>query len=288
MRVRTRVPKGTDVRDQRSYVRSWAVTATSAVQRWRSALGEWALPDEIVNSVSESPWIHPPVLFDVPDQIPSTPSHERAREVLAPGASVLDVGCGGGIAAFALTPPATHVIGVDHQPEMLTMFAQNAAARAVSVETVEGFWPAVAPRTPVADVVTAHHVLYNVADVAPFVLALSDHARSRVVIELPDHHPLATMSDAWLHFWNLERPVRPTPDDLLDVLVELGIDARREQWSGAMRAEQNLDQAAHFMRIRLCLPESREGEVREFLASSPTLSARALSTIWWDVTPSDA
>ena len=258
---------------------------SSAAQRWRDALNAWALPDEIVNSAPQSPWIHPPVLFEVPDAIAASPSHDRAREVLGEGATVLDVGCGGGIAAFALTPPATHVIGVDHQPEMLAMFRANASARGLDCETVEGFWPAVADRTPVADVVTAHHVVYNVADIDPFLRTLDDHARSRVVLEMPDHHPLAPMTEAWRHFWGLERPEGPTPADLLDVLGELGIDAQREQWRGAMRVEQNLDQAAHFMRIRLCLPESREGDVRDFLTSHEPPSTRELSTVWWDVAP---
>jgi SAM-dependent methyltransferase len=256
---------------------------SSSAEHWRRALDAWALPDEIVNAAPQSPWIHPPVLFEVPDRIEPSVSHERAREVLSPGAAVLDVGCGGGIAAFALTPPAAHVIGVDHQPEMLVMFRANAAKRGVTCETVEGFWPAVADVTPEADVVTAHHVVYNVADIVPFLRALDDHARYRVVLEMPDHHPLASMSGAWRHFWNLERPEDPTPSDLLDVLHDLGIDAHREQWSGPMRVEQNLDQAAHFMRIRLCLPESREGEVRAFLESHQAPLARELSTIWWDV-----
>jgi len=256
---------------------------SSAAQRWHESLEAWALPDEIVNSAPQSPWIHPPVLFEVPDVIEDTLSHDRAREVLADGDSVLDVGCGGGIAAFALTPPATHVTGVDHQPEMLAMFRANASARAVACETVEGFWPAVASRTSVAGVVTAHHVVYNVADIEPFLRTLDDHARSRVVIEMPDHHPLATMRDAWRYFWNLERPEGPTPVDLLDVLGNMGIVAQREQWRGPIHVEQNLDQAAHFMRIRLCLPESREGDVREFLASHEPPSSRELSTVWWDV-----
>jgi hypothetical protein len=55
-----------------------------------------------------------------------------------------------------------------------------------------------------------------------------------------------------------------------------------------MRVEQNLDQAAHFMRIRLCLPESREDEVRDFLTSHQAPAARELTTIWWDVAPRDA
>jgi hypothetical protein len=55
-----------------------------------------------------------------------------------------------------------------------------------------------------------------------------------------------------------------------------------------MRVEQSPEQAAHFMRIRLCLPESREGEVRDFLQSHPAPVARELSTIWWDVASRDA
>ncbi|NNN00595.1 MAG: hypothetical protein HKL86_02035 [Acidimicrobiaceae bacterium] len=49
-----------------------------------------------------------------------------------------------------------------------------------------------------------------------------------------------------------------------------------------MRTETNLEQAAHFMRIRLCLASSREGEVRDFIASSSTAPRRSLATVWWD------
>jgi len=255
---------------------------TSAVDRWRQSLEAWALPDDILAAAEESPWIHPPALFQVPEVIESTPSHDRAREALVEGGTVLDVGCGGGVAAFALTPPATHVIGVDHQADMLKMFEANAGTRGVACQTVEGFWPAVADVTPKADVVTAHHVVYNVGDIAPFLRALGDHARARVVLEMPDHHPLSSMSGAWRHFWQLERPEGPTPSDLIDVLGELGVDAHREEWSGAIRAETNVDQAAHFMRIRLCLPASREDEVRDYFATQPKSSRRGLSTIWWD------
>jgi len=256
---------------------------TTAAQRWLTSLDAWALPADILAAAEESPWIHPPVLFQVPEIIASSPSHSRAREALRAGGTVLDVGCGGGIAAFALTPPATHVIGVDHQPDMLEMFRGNAAKYEVSCQTVEGFWPAVADSTPGADVVTAHHVVYNVGDIVPFLRALNDHARFRVIIEMPDRHPLASMSEAWRHFWQLERPDGPTPTYLLDVLEELGVNAHREQWSGELRAEQNVDQAAHFMRVRLCLPRSRESEVRDFLLANPAPSMRELSTIWWDV-----
>lgn len=255
----------------------------SPAERWSAGLAQWAIPDEILASAEESPWIHPPVLFDVPALIEPTPSHERAREVLPAGGSVLDVGCGGGVAAFALTPPAAYVVGVDHQPAMLEMFARNAAARGVRCDVIEGFWPAVADQAPTCDVVTAHHVVYNVSDIVPFLAALGAHAAHRVVLEMPDHHPLANLSGAWRHFWGLERPLEPTPADLVAVLAEMGVSASREQWRGALRAERDLDQAAHFTRIRLCLPASREGEVREYLERETATTERELSTLWWDV-----
>ena len=99
-----------------------------------------------------------------------------------------------------------------------------------------------AEATPYADVVTAHHVVYNVGDVVPFLRALDAHARHRVVIEMPDHHPLTPMSDAWRHFWQLERPVDPTPSDLLDVLDGIGVRAQRESWRTPVRAQPDLDQ----------------------------------------------
>jgi SAM-dependent methyltransferase len=254
-----------------------------AARKWQRDLAAWSLPESIIAAAPQSPWIHPPVLFAVPEVIDTNPSHERAREALDEGASVLDVGCGGGIAAFALTPPATRVIGVDHQGEMLEMFAANAARRGVVSETFEGYWPAIAGEVPRSEVVTAHHVVYNVGDIVPFLASLSDHATRRVVLEMPERHPLSTLSGAWRHFWRIERPEDPTPDDLLAVLAEMGIDASIQRWSGSMRAEQDLDQAAHFTRIRLCLGADREPEVRDYLRANPAPSTRELATIWWDV-----
>ena len=254
----------------------------TAAARWRADLESWALPEHIVAAATQSPWIHPPELFDVPATIASSPSHDRAREAVPENGTVLDVGCGGGIAAFAIAPPAAHVIGVDHQSEMLAMFRTNATARALSCETVEGFWPAVAQTTPTADVVTSHHVAYNVADVVPFLRALNDHARRRVVLEVPDHHPLSAMNDAWRHFWRLERPAAPSSHDLKAVLEEMGVSVQMQQWSGPPRSERDLDRAAHFMRVRLCLPVERESEVHDFLAQRPVDSNRELTTLWWD------
>jgi SAM-dependent methyltransferase len=253
-----------------------------ASEKWKSDLRAWAIPKEIIDKAPENPWVHPPVLFQIPDVIEDSVSHQRAREVLNSGDSVLDIGCGGGIAAFAVVPPATHVIGVDHQAEMLEMFTANANARGVTSEVFEGFWPADSARIPMADVVTSHHVVYNVADIEDFLLQMNSHARKRIVIEMPQHHPLATSTPLWKHFWGIDRPTDPTPQDLMRVLKELGINAHLELWDGSMRSESDLESQAHFSRIRLCLPEDREEEVLEFLKTQPKLVTRNLATIWWD------
>lgn len=255
----------------------------SHAEEWARSLARWAIPQEILDQAQTSPWIHPPVLFQLPEQIDLTISHTRAFEALKIGGSVLDVGCGGGIAVYALVPPASHVIGVDHQSEMLEMFAENARRYGVTCEVFEGFWPQVAPEVPVADVVVCHHVVYNVADIAPFIQELSSHARSRVVIEMPTRHPLTDLSGAWRHFWNLDRPAQPTSEDLLEVLREIGIDPRVQYWTGPLRNQIDIDQDAEFMRVRLCLPPERLPEVRDYMLANPLPDKREIATIWWDI-----
>ena len=255
---------------------------SEAATKWADALSSWAIPDEIMSQAPESPWIHPPALFEVPDTIESTPSHERAREAMPAGGSVLDIGCGGGIAAFAIVPPAALAIGVDHQPEMLDMFNARAAALGIDSDTHHGFWPAIADEVASADVVTCHHVVYNVSDIEPFLRALDSHARRRVVIEMPQRHPLWSRRGAWKHFWNIERPHDPTPEMLMDVLREMGINANLELWDGKPVVQLPLETEVEFTRSRLCLPASRDEDIRKYLQNEAPVTVRPLATIWWD------
>jgi len=230
-------------------------------------------------------------MFTVTGSVPDSPSHRRAREVLPPGGGVLDVGCGGGRAALALAPPAGRLVGVDTDEAMLTAFAAAAHARGVAHTTLCGQWPSVAPQAPVVDVAVCHHVAYNVADLAPFAVALTEHARRRVVLELPSRHPLTWMAPLWRQFWNLDRPDGPTADDCVAVLREAGLPVQMEGWldDGAeTRAPLTDEQRARVTRVRLCLPPQREPEVAEALRAVGPRGPRRTVTVWWDVDGSRA
>ena len=252
---------------------------------WSTALAQWGIPQAILDQAPQSPWIHPVQSFRPTGNLEvDTPSRRRALEALrrvSGASSVLDVGCGGGRAAFGLTPPAAHVIGVDHQQAMLDVFADEATHRGLRCDTVLGDWPDVSDRTPVADVVTCHHVLYNVRDLVSFTRALDAHARQRVVLELPALHPLSTLSPMWKHFWGLERPQSPTCDDALAVVRSVGCDAFLERFTVEHPVAPVTDQDVEFTRIRLCLPAERDDDIRSFLQEHPS-TGRSLATIWWD------
>jgi len=254
----------------------------AAAEKWKRNLDSWAIPQEILEQAEVAPWVHPPALFALPEIISETPSHMKAREALPEGGSILDIGCGGGVATFAIAKRGNHVIGVDHQAEMLDMYSKNAKARDIESEVHEGFWPAIADQVPVADVVTVHHVVYNVGDIEPFLREADKHARKRVVLELPLAHPMTSASPGWKHFWNLVRPTSPTADDLLLVLNEMGINAHIEKFSADFPLEQSAEDIAERTRVRLCLPPARIDEVRTFLIDHPFATKRDLAVIWWD------
>jgi SAM-dependent methyltransferase len=290
----------------------------AADERWAEQLAAWAIPDEILSQATADPWKLRPSVFgagtpaDGPP--PDTPSARLALEALevlvaAPGlrgpnavaglrgpnavaglrgpnavagGSVLDVGVGAGGASLHLAPPAALLIGVDEDTDMLDAFSARAVERGVATETIHGRWPDVAAAVPVADVVMCHHVFYNVPDLRPFALALTDHARRRVVVEIGAKHPVSGTNPLWKHFWGLDRPQGPTAGDALAVLAEAGIEARSERdVRPAWRSEASPERV-EFLTRRLCLPPERAPEVEEALARLPEPAEREVVTIWWE------
>lgn len=257
--------------------------SSDVFSRWSSSLQEWGLPQHILDAAPQSPWIHPVSTFTPQGNLyVEVPSRHKALDALTEGGVVLDIGCGGGRAAFGLVPPATHVIGVDHQQGMLDVFANQAAQRGITCETILGDWPEVANVTPQADVVICHHVFYNVQDLAPFVHALSSHARKRVVVEIPTLHPLSSLSAMWKEFWNLDRPTSPNANDALELVRALGNNAHIEEFVQESPPREVTDTDVEFTRIRLCLTADRDADIRAYLAAHQ-VTQRHLATIWWDV-----
>lgn len=256
------------------------------LQEWKQDLAAWAIPDEILAQAEEKPWIHPVAMFTVDGDIPDSHSHRVAREAVPSAGSVLDVGSGGGRASMALAPPAGTLIAVDHQLGMLDAFADAATRRGVHHREFLGDWPNVADDVPEADVVVCHHVAYNVGDIGPFLTALDVHARVRVVLEIPTLHPLSTMNALWKRFWDLDRPTRPTADQLGEIAQAMGFDAHVDVWNDetwGKRVEMPDAERVRFARIRLCLTEDRDAEVAAALIDETDQAPREVATVWWDV-----
>lgn len=256
-------------------------SAGPAARRWADELAAWAIPEEILAQAPEPPWFFPPQIFRAPDKFADTPSRLAARDALPDGGTVLDVGCGGGAAGLALAPPAGRVVGFDPSQELLDVFVEKARALPVEHDTIRGSWPADAGLAPPADVVVNHHVLYNVADLVPFVEALTTAARRRVVVEMSGGHPLVAMAPLWKHFWHLDRPTGPTAETAIDVLAEAGVDFEVVRSPRPPRREVSLADRVAFTRRRLCLPPERDAEVEALLPEDPNLPPGESVTIWW-------
>jgi hypothetical protein len=257
-----------------------------AATRWKDALASWAIPDRILAQTRDDPWALPVALFET-KQPDISPSHRRALEPLAAGATVLDVGAGRCAMSLPLRPPAQRIVAVDSTPAML----ENSPADV----TILGRWPDVAAQAGRASVVVCGHVLYNVADLMPFVRALSDAAERRVVVEITRSHPRnrALERALWRHFWNLDRPQGPNLEDAVAVIRQGGIEPQVELWESQQRGGfETLEELVSWMRQTVCLSSDRDDEVRAIVLLharevdglwrlSP--EPRALATLWWDV-----
>ncbi len=268
------------------------------LSRWRADLAAWAIPDHILAAVTESPWVLPATVFarraDKYSAQPEGPSYERAWAALDPPGSVLDVGAGAGAASLPLAGRTTALTAVDISQEMLGLLADRAAARGVAVRAVNGSWPQVAPQVPAAELVACHHVLYNVGEIEPFIIALTEHAHRLVIVEMTVAHPLSSLNELWLRFHGLARPERPACDDMLAILAAMGLRTGSRRWRRLGGPDySSLAELVDVTRRRLCLPPERSDEVADALIEAGVdpanpadlgSSGREVLTIWWNGT----
>lgn len=271
---------------------------TELLSRWREDLSAWAIPGHITAAAAESPWVLPRQVFarraDRLRLAPAGPSFEREWEALDPAGSVLDVGAGAGAACLPLASRVTTLTAVDTDEPMLVLLTERAREAGLAAQAVHGRWPDVAGRVAPANVVTCHHVLFNVPDLEPFLMALTGHARRRVVAEITATHPLTSLNPLWLRFHGLPRPDGPTASDVVAILAAMGRSPRHTEWRRPAAADyRSMAELVDVTRRRLCLPPERAGEVGaalEELGAAPGQpadlgsSGRDVVTIWWEGT----
>jgi len=268
------------------------------LDKWRADLAAWAIPEHITAAVTDSPWVLPRRVFarraDRLMAAPAGASYERATDALGPGGTVLDIGAGAGAACLPLATHATAVTAVDTDQDMLTLLAERATAAGMDLRTVQGSWPEAAAQVGPADVVTCHNVVYNVPEIWDFLVALTNHARRRVVVELTAAHPLTSLNPLWLRFHGLHRPDGPTAADLLAILAGAGVRAGHTEWTRPAEADYaGFAELVDVTRRRLCLPADRASEVEAALLDLGSQrerpgdlgsSGRNVVTIWWEGT----
>lgn len=248
-----------------------------AAARWAELQEGRGIPPRILERAPADPWHHEVTFFTPPVQPLDTPSRRAAQALLPEAGSVLDVGCGGGAASFALADRAGHLTGADQQQDMLDAFAAEATARGLPHRTVLGRWPGAAAAAGTADVVVCHHVLHNVVDLVPFLEALTAAARRGVVVEMMAQHPMAWLDPLWVRFHDLHRPPPATTDDAVAVLREIGVEPVVRRWERVVPPRQD----PVWVTRRLCLPAGSVPEVTDALERLQR--PRMAATLSWSV-----
>ncbi len=268
----------------------------TAVDRWAAELAAWAIPDELLAAVDESPYGWPVQMWRrrtaaaAGTEEPETTG--IVRRLAAPDGSILDVGAGTGRASLPLALEGHALTAVEKDPGMAAGLREEALARGVDVDVVEGAWPDVAAEVQPADVVMSANVVYDVADIAPFLRAMADHARRAVVLELTERHPWAGLAPWYRALHGLDRPAGPTWEDLVAVVAEvLGVEPEVVRWSrpGALWYG-SWDELVEVLGRRLVLPPARRDELRRLVADEVVEEdgrlylgdrERRMVTVWW-------
>lgn len=239
--------------------------------KWATELSAWAIPDEITEQLDQSPFCLTPDSFTPDTKRLSTPTMQRALEILNKGNStLLDVGCAAGGTSLILMPPATHITAIDKNEEMLAALRANASVLGInqsSLTVVLSDWPASIETH--ADVVISANVLYNTQKPVEFITALLDVTNKRLVIELTSRHPHYSINPIYAALHHYIRPETPKYTDILDIISELGYSFQIETWERPAQIP-TIDDIDHLAR-RASIPDNRRQELVDFLTINPIL-----------------
>jgi len=206
--------------------------------------------------------------------------------------TVLDVGAGAGRHSVPLARVVRRVVAVEPSPAMASHLREWAQEEGLgNIDLIEGAWPEV--NVPTCDVAICAHVLYPVAEIAPFLRKLHDSARRRCFLWLHDEQIALESLGLWERFHGEPRARQPTFRDALPVLWQMGLRPNLEMseipesWSWG-----SMDEAAQNFREHLAIAEDEatEARLREMLAAAlgkregrlylPKTAYRS-AILWW-------
>jgi SAM-dependent methyltransferase len=268
-----------------------------ASDRWRRLLEEWAIPQELLDAVSDSPYGWSTELWKRRTQTAreqgfEPPTGEVVRSLLGSAGTLLDVGAGTGRASLLHAADGHRLTAVEKDSRLAAEFRQRANELGIAALLVEGVWPDVEDEVSVDDVAMCANVVYDVQEIEPFMAALSRHGRGGVVIELTVDHPWSSLAPYYRALHHLERPQGPTYEDLVEVVQEVcGVRPEVEVWTRPGQTWfESWDEILDHYGQRLVLPPRRRGELEALLAPEIEVDGgriyvgtreRTMVTVWW-------
>jgi SAM-dependent methyltransferase len=219
-----------------------------------------------------------------------TPTLDVIARLAGPGGSILDIGAGTGRASLPLAQAGHPVTAIEPSETMLAGLADATVGLPVTV--VEGRWPESKNLVEVHDVAMCAHVVFDVAVIGPFLIAMNERAAAGVVIEMTDRHPWVHLGPYYRALHALERPVGPGWEDLVAVVHEvIGVDPTVEHWQRPTDLWfKSVDEIIEFYAKRLLIGPERWAELRALLEPDIVggpggyqvgTENRDLVTIWW-------
>ena len=190
------------------------------------------------------------------------PLLELLRPLLGPETTVLDVGAGPGRHVLPLARLVRHVTAIEPSAAMRGLLQENLSREGLTnVTVVADEWPEAGATLAPADIVICSHVVYGVAEIAPFVQALHAAARRRVVLAMRFGQREEALLDLFARIWGEPRCPAPTAVDLFGVLAQLGIFANVQVVPFPRpRAFDHLDDAVTQVKADLLNPSTPEAE----------------------------
>ena len=259
---------------------------TDPLDAWTAQLRDWAIPQAILEAAPADPYAFPAGVISRPSIDPlATPTGAAVTDRLGPGERLLDVGCGAGRISGAFTVDHD-VVGVEPRPGLA------AQARERGIDVHEGRWPGLAAMVGTAPVVLCTHVLYDVQDPAPFLVALTEAATRRVVLEVTATHPWTDVGPLFTRFHDLPRPAGPTAEDLAAVVRTVcAVDPTMVRWRRPGSVLPSMADLVAYRRQQLCLTVEADpaveaaiaGDVEKLEDGRVRLPEVDQATMWWDV-----